>query len=96
MTEWKKAENERLGNLYSSAFEQLMQATISQIKDSDISISIAQLANLDIKVTTGPVLNFNGNEYVTFNDLQKAMTATARAVLENLRNPSTRISLGLV
>ncbi|MEI8251265.1 MAG: hypothetical protein WCF98_08875 [Synechococcus sp. ELA057] len=96
MSEWRKTENERLGNLYSSAFEQLMQATISQIKESDISISIAQLANLDIKVTTGPVLNFNGSEYVTFDDLRNAMTATARAVLDSLRNPSTRISLGLV
>ena len=48
-----------------------------------------------INITTGPVVQFGGEQYVTVSDMQAAMQATARGVLSSLRNPSTRISLGL-
>ena len=52
--------------------------------------------NPTINITTGPVVQFGGEQYVTVSDMQAAMQATAKAVLNSLRNPSTRISLGLV
>jgi hypothetical protein len=51
--------------------------------------------NPTINITTGPVVQFGGEQYVTVSDMQAAMQATARGVLGSLRNPSTRISLGL-
>jgi SLT domain-containing protein len=51
--------------------------------------------NPTINITTGPVVQFGGEQYVTVSDMQAAMQATAKGVLSSLRNPSTRISLGL-
>ena len=51
--------------------------------------------NPTINITTGPVVQFGGEQYVTVSDMQAAMQATARGVLGSLRNPTTRISLGL-
>jgi hypothetical protein len=51
--------------------------------------------DIRIDVTTGPVVQFGGEQYVTLSDMQAAMQATARSVLSSLRNPSTRISVGL-
>jgi hypothetical protein len=51
--------------------------------------------DIRINVTTGPVVQFGGEQYVTLSDMQAAMQATARSVLSSLRNPSTRISVGL-
>lgn len=51
--------------------------------------------NPTINITTGPVMQFGGEQYVTVSDMQAAMQATARGVLGSLRNPTTRISLGL-
>jgi hypothetical protein len=51
--------------------------------------------NPTINITTGPVVQFGGEQYVTVSDMQAAMQATAKGVLGSLRNPSTRISLGL-
>jgi hypothetical protein len=48
-----------------------------------------------INITTGPVYQMGGEQYVTLSDMQAAMQATARGVLGSLRNPTTRISLGL-
>lgn len=51
--------------------------------------------DIRIDVTTGPVVQFGGEQYVTISDMQAAMQATARSVLGSLRNPATRISVGL-
>jgi phage-related protein len=51
--------------------------------------------DIRINVTTGPVVQFGGEQYVTLSDMQAAMQATARSVLSSLRNPATRISVGL-
>jgi hypothetical protein len=51
--------------------------------------------NISIVVETGPVMAFDNKEYVTVKVLESAMEETARSVFKSLRNPSTRISLGL-
>jgi hypothetical protein len=52
-------------------------------------------ATPQITIKTGPVLEFNGEQYVTLRDLERAMQQTARGVVAGLRTPSTRIALGL-
>ena len=74
----------------------LTNATAKAIESADIKVGVVQLSDPSITITTGPVLQFNGQDYVTVNDLRDALQATAKAVLNSLRNPSTRISLGLV
>ena len=59
------------------------------------SPAIRDSGNAQINITTGPVVQFDGEQYVTVGDMQAAMQATARGVLGSLRNPTTRISLGL-
>lgn len=48
-----------------------------------------------INVTTGPVMEFNGERYVTVADMERAMRATANGVIGRLRTPSARIALGI-
>lgn len=50
--------------------------------------------NAQISVTTGPVLQQGGQQYVTMADLEKAMRKTADGVYASLRTPSSRIALG--
>lgn len=46
-----------------------------------------------INVTTGPVVEFDGKRYVSMDDLERAMRATAEGVIGRLRTPSARIAL---
>jgi phage-related protein len=48
-----------------------------------------------INITTGPVMEFNGERYVTVADMERAMRATANGVIGRLRTPSARIALGM-
>jgi len=48
-----------------------------------------------INITTGPVLEFNGERYVTMRDLERAVRSAATSSLNRLRTPSSRIALGL-
>lgn len=48
-----------------------------------------------INITTGPVLQQDGQRYVTIDDLERAMRVTAESVMGRLRTPSARIALGL-
>ncbi len=48
-----------------------------------------------INVTTGPVLQQDGQQYVTVADLERAMRQTAEGVIGRLRTPSARIALGI-
>ena len=60
------------------------------------SPAIRDSGNAQINITTGPVYQLpDGTQTVSLADLQYAMQATAKGVLSSLRNPSTRISLGL-
>jgi hypothetical protein len=49
-----------------------------------------------INITTGPVLEFNGERYVTLRDMERAMRVTAEGVIGRLRTPSARVALGMV
>jgi tape measure domain-containing protein len=48
-----------------------------------------------INVTTGPVLQQDGQQYVTVRDLERAMRMTAEGVIGRLRTPAARTALGL-
>jgi uncharacterized spore protein YtfJ len=48
-----------------------------------------------ISITTGPVLEFEGQRYVTLEDLDRAMRKTADGVFKTLRAPSSRFGLGI-
>ena len=48
-----------------------------------------------INVTTGPVMEFDGQRYVTLADMERAMRMTAEGVIGRLRTPSARIALGM-
>jgi len=48
-----------------------------------------------INVTTGPVLQQQGQTYVTMADLQQAMRATEAATLQRIRTPAGRTALGI-
>lgn len=48
-----------------------------------------------INITTGPVLEFNGERYVTMSDFERGLRATAEGVIGRLRTPSARIALGM-
>lgn len=48
-----------------------------------------------INITTGPVVEFNGERYVTVADMERAMRATANGVIGRLRSTSARVALGM-
>lgn len=48
-----------------------------------------------INITTGPVVEFDGQRYVTLADMERAMRLTAEGVIGRLRTPSARIALGM-
>lgn len=48
-----------------------------------------------INITTGPVLEFDGQRYVRVEDLERAMRATAEGVIGRLRTPAARRALGV-
>jgi len=50
--------------------------------------------NAQINVTTGPVMQQGGQQYVSMADLEKAMRKTADGVYASLRTPAGRIALG--
>jgi hypothetical protein len=47
-----------------------------------------------INITTGPVVEFNGEQYVTLTDLERAMRKTADGVYKSLRTPAGRSAVG--
>lgn len=51
--------------------------------------------NAQINVTTGPVMQQNGQQYVTVADLEKAMRKTADGVYASLRTPAGRYATGV-
>jgi phage-related protein len=52
-------------------------------------------SNPVINITTGPVMEFNNERYVTVADMERAMRATAQSVIGGLRKPSARLALGI-
>lgn len=48
-----------------------------------------------INIKTGPVLEFDGQRYVTVNDFERGLRRTAETVLGNLRTPAGRYAMGV-
>lgn len=48
-----------------------------------------------INITTGPVVEFDGKRYVSVEDFERAMRATAEGVIGRLRTPAARRALGM-
>ena len=51
--------------------------------------------NAQINVTTGPVMQQGGQQYVSMTDLEKAMRKTADGVYASLRTPAGRYAVGV-
>ena len=51
--------------------------------------------NAQINVTTGPVMQQDGRQYVSMADLERAMRATADGVYASLRTPAGRYAMGV-
>jgi TP901 family phage tail tape measure protein len=49
---------------------------------------------ITINIETGPVMELNGQRYVTYEDMERAMRATAEGVIGRMRTPQARIALG--
>jgi tape measure domain-containing protein len=57
--------------------------------------SVIPSGNAQINVTTGPVMQMDGNQYVTMADLERAMRQTAEGVMGRLRTPAARQAIGM-
>jgi hypothetical protein len=51
-------------------------------------------SNAQVNITTGPVMQQGGQQYVTVSDLEKAVRKTANDVYSSLRTPAGRYALG--
>ena len=51
--------------------------------------------NAQINVTTGPVMQQDGQQYVSMADLERAMRATADGIYSSLRTPAGRYAMGV-
>jgi tape measure domain-containing protein len=49
---------------------------------------------VNISIQTGPIMEFNGQKFVSYDDLERAMRATADGVIGRLRTPAARQALG--
>jgi len=57
--------------------------------------SVIPSGNAQINVTTGPVMQQGGQQYVSMADLERAMRATANGVYASLRTPAGRYATGV-
>jgi tape measure domain-containing protein len=79
----------------------MLQASLNYLNGKRGASVIPQMAeggfagSPQINVQTGPVMQQNGQNYVTMEDLQRAMRETADGVLRSLRTPSARYGLGI-
>jgi len=48
-----------------------------------------------IQITTGPVIQFDNQRFVTLDEFEAGLRTAVRSVFDSLRNPATRIQLGL-
>ena len=57
--------------------------------------SVIPSGNAQINVTTGPVMQQGGQQYVSMADLERAMRKTADGVYASLRTPAGRYATGV-
>jgi hypothetical protein len=48
-----------------------------------------------INISTGPVLEFDGQRYITISDFERGLRTTATSVLNALRTPAARLATGI-
>lgn len=56
--------------------------------------SSAATGAIKINIQTGPVLQQDGQDWVSMDDLDAALNATAQQIMGAMRNPATRIAMG--
>ena len=83
-----------VGKLESGQFASHYQQK-TFFKRSSVDNGLSGLGgNTQIDITTGPVMEFNGEKYVTMADLERAMRTTADGVYASLRTPAGRYAVG--
>jgi uncharacterized protein YqgC (DUF456 family) len=80
----------------------MMQASMNYLAGARGSAVIPAYAqggyvggNAQINVTTGPVMQQGGQQYVSMADLEKAMRKTADGIYASLRTPAGRYAVGV-
>ena len=70
------------------------------VGDEPKQLAIHQTNTFDvepiIQITTGPVIQFDNQRFVTLDEFEAGLRTAVRSVFDSLRNPATRIQLGLV
>ena len=59
------------------------------------AVPAAAFAPAQINITTGPVLQQDGQPWVTMQDLEQAVRATEAGIYARLRTPAARMALGI-
>jgi hypothetical protein len=77
------------------SWDKFLESIINGTVNSPINNRSVSSGNTQINVTTGPVMEFDGEKYVTLTDMEKAMRKTADGVYANLRTPSGRYATGV-
>ena len=84
-----------VGKLESGQFASHYQQK-TFFKRSSVDNGLSGLGgNTQINITTGPVLQQGGQQYVTMADLERAMRKTADGVYSSLRTPAGRYAVGV-
>lgn len=69
------------------------------VGDEPKQLAIHQTNTFDvepiIQITTGPVIQFDNQRFVTVDQFEAGLQTAVRSVFDSLRNPATRIQLGL-
>lgn len=79
--------------------ESKMAATAASYLDRNIATPPSTGNNVTgtpiINISTGPVMELNGQRYVTLADMERAMRITADSVFSKMRTPAARVALGI-
>jgi len=75
--------------------ESKMAAAAANYLNGARGSSVIPSGNAQINVTTGPVMQQGGQQYVSMADLERAMRKTAEGVYASLRTPAGRYAVGV-
>jgi hypothetical protein len=70
------------------------QRGAAAIQSTSSSGASAAGGDIQIDITTGPVMQVDSERYVTLADLERAMRKTADSVYASLRTPAGRYAMG--
>ena len=83
------------GGEYIIPASRMAQASASYLAGARGGAVLQGGGSPQINVQTGPVLQQDGQRYVTLSDLEKAMRATAEGVIGRMRTPAARYATGI-